>query len=316
VLSRILPDECTTVSIRCKRKDGHVNPEIEEADDCPQRPGIMNVQTEATATIKSARFPSPFPPKQDECWMRTPTCGHFVKLEFVEFNVLGKDAFVTIDPPVNGQTIFRGNSFNSAKAPPKTVEFPHDHPVKVCFYSGSVVNGHKGFQAELTERKNNNYVTSPNYPEDISDATYLDPPAGGYSPGIHHCTVRSPQPGRALEMEFYQFDLNAPPESDGDWVTINPNPTRREQYYGVSLNIKEAPPKHHVFQPDEIASICFRTRARVDTHNGYVAEIYQEMAPSTMETLFTDYITTPTADYNYYDWFTDCWFTGSYTGYY
>ena len=47
--------------------------------------------------------------------------------------VLGKGAFVTIDPPINGQTIFRGNSFNSAKAPPKTVEFPHDHPVKVCF---------------------------------------------------------------------------------------------------------------------------------------------------------------------------------------
>ena len=52
--------------------------------------GIMNVLTEPNATIKSARFPSPFPPRQDECWMRTPSCGHFVQLEFVEFNVSRK----------------------------------------------------------------------------------------------------------------------------------------------------------------------------------------------------------------------------------
>ena len=123
--------------------------------------------------------------------------------------MLGKDAFVTIDPPVNGQTIFRGNSFNSAEAPPKTVDFPHDHAVKICFYSGSVVDGHKGFHAEITEQKNNDYVTSPNYPADINDATYMDPPAGGYSPAIHHCTARAPRPGRALEMEFHQFDVSA-----------------------------------------------------------------------------------------------------------
>ena len=47
----------------------------------------MNVLIEPTATIKSARFPSPFPPKQDECWMRTPSCGHFVHLEIEHFNV-------------------------------------------------------------------------------------------------------------------------------------------------------------------------------------------------------------------------------------
>ena len=74
---------------------------------------------------------------------------------------------------MNGQSIFFGNSFNSAKSPPKSVDFPHDYVVKICFYSGLVVVGHKGFNAEITERKNNNYVTSPNYPEDINDETYL-----------------------------------------------------------------------------------------------------------------------------------------------
>ena len=123
--------------------------------------------------------------------------------------MLGKDAFVTINPPVNGQAIFRGNSFNSAEAPPKTVDFPFDYTVKICFYSGTVVDGHKGFKAEISERKNNDYVTSPNYPADINDATYMDPAAGGYSPAIHHCTVRAPRPGRALEMEFHQFDVSA-----------------------------------------------------------------------------------------------------------
>ena len=102
------------------------------------------------------------------------------------------------------------------------------------------------------------------------------------------------------------MQLNAPPESDGDWITINPNPTRREQYYGVNLNMKEAPPKHHLFKADEIVSICFQTRARVDSHDGYVAEIYQEMGPSTMEPPFTDYTD--------YTWYSD--YTSGYTWYY
>lgn len=109
---------------------------------------------------------------------------------------------------MNGQRIFFGNSFNSAKSPPKSVDFPHDYVVKICFYSGLVVVGHKGFKAEITERKNNNYVTSPNYPEDINDATYLNPPPRGYSPGIDHCSVRAPSQDRALEMEFHQFEVN------------------------------------------------------------------------------------------------------------
>ena len=87
------------------------------------------------------------------------------------------------------------------------MDFPLDTAVKVCFHSGSVVDGHKGFKALLTEKENNDFVTSPNYPEDISDETFMDPPMGGYSPAIHHCTVRAPAKGRALEMEFHQFDV-------------------------------------------------------------------------------------------------------------
>ena len=127
---------------------------------------------------------------------------------FLTVQVLGKDARVTIDPPVDGRSTFYGNSFNDANAPPKTVDFPFDYTVKLCFHSGSVVDGHKGFKAEISERKNNDYVTSPNYPEDISDETYLDPPQSGYGPDINHCTVRAPAPGRALEMEFYKFDVS------------------------------------------------------------------------------------------------------------
>ena len=121
---------------------------------------------------------------------------------------MGDDAYVLIDPPVNGQAVFYGNTINSAKAPPKTVDFPHDHAVKVCFYSGSVVDGYKGFKAEITEKINNNFVTSPNYPEDINDATFKNPPSRGYGPAIHHCSVRAPTTGLELEMEFYQFDVS------------------------------------------------------------------------------------------------------------
>ena len=88
------------------------------------------------------------------------------------------------------------------------MDFPHDHAVKVCFYSGSLINGHRGFKAEITEKRNNDFVSSPNYPENINDATFKDPPSKGYSPAIHHCTIRAPGPGRALEMEFHQFDVS------------------------------------------------------------------------------------------------------------
>ena len=71
----------------CTKKEVFAHLEIEVKDDCPESPGIMNVQTEPNSTISSARYPSPFPPKQEECWMRTPSCGHFVHLEFAEFDV-------------------------------------------------------------------------------------------------------------------------------------------------------------------------------------------------------------------------------------
>ena len=87
ILSRVLSDDCTTVSIRCKKKKGFANLDIEVKDNCPEMPGIMNVQLEPNATISSAGFPGPFPPNQDECWTRTPTCGHSVHLKFAEFNV-------------------------------------------------------------------------------------------------------------------------------------------------------------------------------------------------------------------------------------
>ena len=88
------------------------------------------------------------------------------------------------------------------------MDFPHDHVVKVCFYSGSVINGHKGFKAEISEKRNNVFVTSSNYPDDINDATFMDPPSRGYSPAIHQCSVRAPSAGTALEIEFHQFDVS------------------------------------------------------------------------------------------------------------
>jgi len=173
------------------------------------------------------------------------------------------------------------------------VDFPFDYTVRICFYSGSVVDGHKGFKAEISEKKNNDYLASPNYPP-INDENYLDPPPRGYGPAIHHCSVRAPAGGRALEMEFYQFDLNAPLESTGDWVTINPNPTSREKYYGVSLKQKTAPPRLINFGTDELVSICFKTRNRVDYHKGYVGEIWEQMLPTEQPVDMTDY-----ADYTY-----------------
>merc|ERR1711970_283736 len=307
LLSRVLPDECTKVSLRCKKKEVYANLELEVEDDCPERPGIVNVLMEPDSTISSARFPSPFPPKEDECWVRTPSCGHYVTLEFLDFNVLGKDAIVTIDPPVDGQSAFYGNSFNAANAPPKTVDFPFDYTVRICFTSGSVVDGHKGFKAVVSERKNNDYVASPNYPP-ITDETYMDPPPHTYGPAIHHCTVRAPAKGRALEMEFYQFDLNAPLEQNGDWVTIHPNPTSREKYYGVSLTQKTAPPRGVInFDTDKLVSICFKTRNKVDKHDGYVAEFWHEMLPSTFDPPLTDY------NSYYTDYYSD--YTSGYTWY-
>ena len=49
--------------------------------------GIMNVITNTSFVITSPRFPLNYPVDVDECWMRTPSCGHHVQLEFTDFNV-------------------------------------------------------------------------------------------------------------------------------------------------------------------------------------------------------------------------------------
>ena len=122
------------------------------------------------------------------------------------YKVLGDDAHITIDPPVSGDYKFFGNSFNSAKSPPKVISFPADNAVKMCFKSGPIVNGHKGFRAEMTETIKNPWINSPNYPS-ITDDNYEDPPINGYGPEIHQCWVRSPSLGETLELEFFQFDV-------------------------------------------------------------------------------------------------------------
>ena len=99
---------------------------------------------------------------------------------------------------------------------------------------------------------------------------------------------------------MFLLQLNAPLESTGDWVTINPNPTSREKYYGVSLKQKTAPPRLIKFGTDELVSICFKTRNTVDKHDGYVGEIWEQMFPSTLEQPvdYTDY-TYPTYPNDY-----------------
>ena len=86
--------------------------------------------------------------------------------------------------PHVSDTIFFGNSFNSARAPPKVISFPADHAVKICFKSGSIVNGHKGFRAEVTEKVKTLWINFPNYPE-INDENYMEPPPNGYGQDIN-----------------------------------------------------------------------------------------------------------------------------------
>ena len=146
----------------------------------------MNVVMNTSVTIASPGFPSAYPVDVEECWTRTPSCGHQVQLEFTRFDVsfvelvqlllmlfyyqvLGEDAHITLKPPVNAVSKYSGNSFNYAEAPPKIISFPADTAVEVCFTSGAVVNGHVGFSAELTETPATDWITSPNYPENIND---------------------------------------------------------------------------------------------------------------------------------------------------
>ena len=112
------------------------------------------------------------------------------------------------------------------------------------------------------------------------------------------CWVRIPSSFRTLELEFFQLDvsnikfkpkqsclyvqIHDPPEKDGDWLTIHPNPTQEDKYYGTDLHDKHAPPHYIGFKTDEIVTICFKTRKSVDSHDGFVAEVRQMTLPSTV----------------------------------
>jgi hypothetical protein len=122
--------------------------------------------------------------------------------------VLGQDDYISIKPPINGQSRFFGNSFNIAKSPPKIISFPADFPVKICFKTGQIVDGHPGFRAEMSETAKTDWISSPNYPEHITNENFLDPPRQSYGPGISKCWVRSPSIGSSLELEFFQFDVS------------------------------------------------------------------------------------------------------------
>ena len=48
---------------------------------------IMHVITDIPFYLQSPRYPLPYPADVEECWMRTPTCGYGVQLEFEDFDV-------------------------------------------------------------------------------------------------------------------------------------------------------------------------------------------------------------------------------------
>jgi len=150
ILCKDLPDECTKVCLECVRVEAKATMDLVVEDDCPERPPETKVITEVPYDIKSPGYPYPYPPKQDMCWSWTPKCGNSAYLEFHDFDVLGHDAYVTIKPPINGKSKFWGNSFNSANAPPKTISFPCDTAVMICFKSGKIVNGHDSKLRSMT----------------------------------------------------------------------------------------------------------------------------------------------------------------------
>ena len=224
VLSATLPDLCTRTDVVCRGHDGRAGLELEIEDNCPEQPGVMNVITNTSSIITTPGFPSAYPVNVAECWMRTPSCGHQVQIEFTQFNVsfltrlefhsqffqvLGENDYITIKPPVNGVSKYFGNKYNPAILPPNIVNFPADTSVEICFNSGAVVHGHPGFRAEMTEKPKTDWITSPNYPEDIDYDSSMEPPEQGYAPGISQCWVRSPSEGNFLELEFFQFAVRS-----------------------------------------------------------------------------------------------------------
>ena len=67
-------------------------------------------------------------------------------------------------------------------------------------------------------------------------------------------------------------------------MTIHPNPTKEDKYYGTNLDDKHAPPAYNDFEIDEIVTLCLKTRKSVDHHEGFVAEVRQMDLPSTVVT--------------------------------
>ena len=98
----LLPDLCTKVSIECNIKKAKADLEMVIEDSCPKKPGAslwdttkiiniflvqMNVIFNSSSVLTSPGFPSSYPANIEQCWMRTPSCGHHVQLEFTDFNV-------------------------------------------------------------------------------------------------------------------------------------------------------------------------------------------------------------------------------------
>jgi hypothetical protein len=120
------------------------------------------------------------------------------------FQVLGRDAYVTINPLINGKSKYWGNSHNPENLPPKTIGFPCDTAVMICFHSGKILNGHKGFNATIIDKPCTKWISSPNY--EIGEKDYFTcddtEPKAGYGPNIHHCDVRSPSSN--LVVSYHQ----------------------------------------------------------------------------------------------------------------
>ena len=117
-----------------------------------------------------------------------------------------------IDPPSNGKSKFWRDIFNSENALQKTIGFPCDTAVMICFHSGKIVKGHKGFSAEFIDKPCTPWISSPNNENMTKDYFTCDetPPQQGYGPAIHHCDVRSSAArGQSLNLDFCQFDISS-----------------------------------------------------------------------------------------------------------
>ena len=83
----VLPDQCTHASVVCEKKEDKADLRMRIEDYCPKKPGLVNVITNTSAIITTPEYPNAYPTNVDECWIRTPSCGHSVQLEFTHFNV-------------------------------------------------------------------------------------------------------------------------------------------------------------------------------------------------------------------------------------